>query len=303
VTLEKTEYKGWPNCYRMGNGKIELIATTDVGPRVIRLGTPGGPNMFKEFPEMIGQTGGDEWKIYGGHRLWHSPEAKPRSYIPDNSPVEARADGDTLRLVQPVEAGTGIRKEIDLRMYADSPRVRVTHRLRNQGLWPVELAPWALTVMDPGGAAFLPQPAQADPDRLLPNRTLTLWPYTDMSDPRHVWGKEFFIVKSRDADHPTKIGVSARDGWTAYANHDRLFVKRFGYAEGARYPDNGCAVEIYTASGMLELETLGPLSTLPPGGAVEHVEEWYLLNAPAVTDETSARNAALIIQRETEPVR
>lgn len=298
VTIEKTEYKGWPNCYRLGNGKLELVVTTDVGPRVIRLGRPGGPNEFKEFEDMIGKTGGDEWRIYGGHRLWHAPEAKPRSYAPDNTPVEARVEGDTLHLVQPTEASTGIQKEIEIHLSPDA--ARVTHRLRNKALWPVELAPWALSVMAPGGAAFLPQPTRAEPDRLLPNRTLMLWPYTDMADPRHTWGKEFFIVRSRDAEHPTKIGVSANDGWAAYANNGHLFVKRFGYQEGASYPDNGCSVEIYTASGMLELETLGPLKTLAPGGVAEHVEEWYLLDGPAVTDEASAAKASEIIRRETE---
>ncbi|MBW3621840.1 MAG: DUF4380 domain-containing protein [Armatimonadetes bacterium] len=287
----------------MSNGQLELVATTDVGPRIIRLGTPNGPNMLKEFDDQIGKTGGKEWRIYGGHRLWHAPETKPRTYAPDNERIEARAEGDTLHLTQPVEESTGIQKEVLIRMSPDSRRARVTHRLTNRGLWPVELAPWALSVMAPGGAAFIPQPTRTDSERLLPNRALILWPYTDMSDPRHVWGKEFFIVKSRDASHPTKIGVTANDGWAAYANNGHLFVKRFDYKEGANYPDKGSSVEVYTASGMLELETLGPLTTLAPGASVEHIEDWYLLDGPAVTDENSARRAAEIVKRETEPVK
>jgi hypothetical protein len=298
LKIEQTEYGGWPHCYRVSNGKLELIATTDVGPRIIRLGVPGGPNEFKEFPELLGKTGGDEWRIYGGHRLWHSPEVKPRTYAPDNGSIEARVEGQVLHLLQPVEKETGIQKEILVGMDPVARSVRLTHRLTNRGQWPVELAPWALSVMAPGGAAFLPQPTRSEPDRLLPNRTLMLWPYTDMSDPRHVWGKDFFILKQKDADHPTKIGVSANDGWAAYANHGHLFVKRFGYQEGAMYPDNGCSVEIYTATGMLELETLGPLKTLKPGESTEHVEEWTLLDGPAVTDEASARQAAAVVRKE-----
>ena len=38
VKVEKTEYKGWPNCYRVSNGEIELIVTGDVGPRVFGSG-------------------------------------------------------------------------------------------------------------------------------------------------------------------------------------------------------------------------------------------------------------------------
>ena len=29
-----------------------------------------------------GKTGGSEWHIYGGHRLWHAPEVMPRTYYP-----------------------------------------------------------------------------------------------------------------------------------------------------------------------------------------------------------------------------
>lgn len=135
VTIVKTTYKGWPNCYRVSNGRMELIATTDVGPRIIRVAHPDGPNEFKEFDGMIGQTGGADWKIYGGHRLWHSPEAKPRTYEPDNSPVETQVEGETLHLTQPTEATTGIQKEIFIRLSTDAPKARITHRLTNKGLW------------------------------------------------------------------------------------------------------------------------------------------------------------------------
>jgi hypothetical protein len=52
VKVEKTEYKGWPNCYRVSNGEIELIVTGDVGPRIIRFGFVGGQNLFKEFADQ-----------------------------------------------------------------------------------------------------------------------------------------------------------------------------------------------------------------------------------------------------------
>jgi hypothetical protein len=46
VKIEKTQYRGWPNCYRITNGEVELIVTTDVGPRIIRYSFVGGQNMF-----------------------------------------------------------------------------------------------------------------------------------------------------------------------------------------------------------------------------------------------------------------
>ena len=32
--IERIQYGGWPNCFRVSNGKIELIVTGDVGPRI-----------------------------------------------------------------------------------------------------------------------------------------------------------------------------------------------------------------------------------------------------------------------------
>src|SRR5216684_2022730 len=78
LTVETVKYKGWPDCVHISNGQVEFIATTVIGPRLIRLGFVGGANEFHEFPSDAGKTGGTVWRSYGGHRLWHAPEANPR---------------------------------------------------------------------------------------------------------------------------------------------------------------------------------------------------------------------------------
>ena len=87
VKIEKTQYRGWPNCYRISNGEVDLVVTTDVGPRVIRYGFSGGPNVFKEFDEQVGKSGEGTWQARGGHRIWIAPEDPVLSYALDNSPV------------------------------------------------------------------------------------------------------------------------------------------------------------------------------------------------------------------------
>ncbi|GAJ16373.1 unnamed protein product, partial [marine sediment metagenome] len=54
------------------------VVTTDVGPRIVRFGFVGDQNLFREFKQQQGKTGGDKWLIYGGHRFWHAPEEKLR---------------------------------------------------------------------------------------------------------------------------------------------------------------------------------------------------------------------------------
>jgi hypothetical protein len=276
--MQKVAFGGWPNCYRLAQDNLELIVTGDVGPRIIRLGFVGAENEFAEFPNDLGQTGGTDWRLYGGHRFWHSPEDPTRTYYPDNEPVTVTAEAGTMRAVQPRETTTGIQKELIL-THVGRNQVIVRHRLRNLGLWPVELAPWALSVMAAGGMGIVPQPTAAHPNGLLPNRTLVLWPYTDMADSRHHWGSRLILLRQDPlAETPTKLGLSANDGWAAYVRGDHLFLKLFDYLEGAVYPDHGCSVEVYTNSHMLELETLGPLQCLDPGGSIEHLEHWFLFS-------------------------
>ena len=278
VVVEKTAYKGWPNCYRISNGTVELIVTTDVGPRVIRYAFVGGENEFFEDPAQVGKTGGSEWRAYGGHRLWHSPEAMPRTYWPDNVPVKAEPIPGGLRLVQPVEGTTGIQKEIDIRLDQQGSRVQLIHRLRNQGPWPVELAPWTLTVMAPGGVGIFPLPPRGPhPENLLPTSRIAMWAYTDFSDPRWHLGFRYLLLRQDSkAKTPQKIGLSIPDGWAGYLRGDHLFLKRFAFRKDAHYPDYGVNVESFTNADMLELETLGPLSRLEPGATAEHTEHWFL---------------------------
>src|ERR1700704_1607612 len=87
VKIEKTEYQGWLNCYRVSNGEIELIVTGDVGPRVIRFGFVGGQNLFKEFADQLGRSGEEKFQLRGGDRVWKAPEDPVATWAPDNVPV------------------------------------------------------------------------------------------------------------------------------------------------------------------------------------------------------------------------
>ena len=278
--MEKIEYKGWPNCYRLSNGIVDVIVTTDIGPRIIRFGFVDEANEFKEYAEMIGKTGGDEWRIYGGHRLWHAPESDPRTYFPDNAPVahSHQEQSGVLHVSQIVEPTTGIKKDMDIRLTPNVAHMRVTHHLSNQSLWPIELAPWSLSVMAQGGTAILPLPPRGThPEMLQPTSTITLWAFTDMTDARWNWGAKYILLRQdNNVAKPQKVGALVKDGWAAYARDNHLFVKLFRYQE-SQYPDLGSVVETFTNDEMLELETLGPVQNLAPGaGAAPHIEDWFL---------------------------
>lgn len=272
----ETDFGGWDNCLTGTWGPLELVVTLDVGPRIISLRHDGGPNLFKTFDEELGKTEGDEFALFGGHRLWHAPEVYPRSWVPDFEPVSHRNEGDFLALQPPVEPGTGIRKSIQIRGEA-SDRIRVRHQLQNTNAWAVELAPWAMSLMAPGGRAIIPQEDyRSHPEHLYPARTLTLWHFTRMNDPRVRWGDRFIQLREDPAvEDKIKFGLLNKQRWAAYANQDKLFIKTFDFLEDAEYADMGCNFEAFTMPGFLELESLGPLQRIEPGATATHDEIWH----------------------------
>jgi len=279
--LQKVTYLNLPNCLRLSNGTIEVVVTTDIGPRVLRYGFTDGQNVLGEVPEASVSTSWGDWKPIGGHRLWSSPEAMPRSYAPDNDVVEfAQLDDLTVRLTPGIEKHTGLQKEITIAVDAEGTGVTLRHRITNRNVRPVDLSVWALTIMRGGGEAIIPQePYGPHPEYLLPARSLVLWPYTDMSDARFTFGRKYIRVKSEvSASAPQKIGVANKQGWAAYLLGETLFVKRFGYEEGASYPDGGCNNEVFMAGSFIEVESLSPLKLLAQDEAAEHEERWSLFN-------------------------
>lgn len=285
--MEKIEYQGFSNCVRLENSGLEIIATTDVGPRILFFGFRGGENILGFHPEAKVETALGAWKPYGGHRLWIAPENMPLSYAPDNAPIEYFFDdaNKSLRLRAPKEAATEMQKEIEISPAAEGFFVK--HRITNHGANEIEFAPWALTIMRSGGEAIIPNEpfAPYSPESLLPVRSFAVWSYTDFTDSRWTFEKEFIRLKTDDSlHHPQKIGVFNRRGFAAYQWRDLLFVKRFDVVLNAFHPDMNSNTEVYTAGGFVEVETLAPLQKVQPGESAEHIERWFLFQGENAED-------------------
>lgn len=278
--MDLIPYRGWNRNARLSNGSVELIVTLDVGPRILRFGFINDFNLFKEFEEELGGTSEPDMKLRGGHRLWVSPEYD-HCYDPDNSPVHLEQDGPLHLRAWSSPETHGWQRGLEVQLDPHADRVTVTHLLRGIGPVAFPIAPWALTVLAPGGTAIIPQPPLGShPEDLLPNRTIVLWPYTELLDPRFQWGRPNLRVHQRPNGLPTKIGLRHKLGWAGYLLKDRLFLKSIPFHHDAPYPDGGVNFELFTNWFMLELESLGPLQTLQPGQIIQHTEEWRLLRAP-----------------------
>jgi hypothetical protein len=277
VKIEKINFKGWPNSWRVSNGEVELVVTGDIGPRIMRFGFAGGQNIFKEFTEQLGKSGEAEWQPRGGHRIWIAPEDPIKSYAPDNDSVDVEVAGEVISAIGPVEPLTGVRKKMTVKMAPSGSAVEVVHEIHNASGASLQLAPWVLTMFAPGGTGIHGFPPRGThPEMLAPANPLVMWAFTHLDDPRWRLSRKYLALRQDpDDSNPQKLGSYNRRTWGAYLLHGELFVKRYEAGAGpAAYPDLGCTFEMFTNQAFLELETLGPLTTLAPGASVSHTERW-----------------------------
>ena len=283
---------GWKQVLVLANNEVELLITLDVGPRIISYRHQGGLNVFKTFDDQLGTSGEADWQIRGGHRLWMAPETT-LSYFPDNQPVSfTLMDENHVCLRTPAEAESGIEKEIEIILDKKTSSVTLNHSISATKDMSSGIAPWGLTVLKAGGKAIIPMPprnlhpndlpaternAGRDLDlNLLPNRKMSLWAYTNLTDPRFNWCADRLEI-SQDANMPsTKLGFLHQLQSAHYEVDGYRFSKTIDYRQDATYPDGNCNLEIFTDGEMLELESLGPLVTLNKGDRIVHTEDWSL---------------------------
>ncbi len=301
VRVEKTEYKGWKNCYRITNGEIEAIVTGDVGPRIIRFALVGSQNLFKEFSDQLGKSGEEKFQLRGGHRVWKAPEDPVASWAPDNVPVEIQITAAGIIAREPVEPLTKLQKEIEVRMAESGARMTVINRITNRGLFPLRFSAWALTMMAPGGVAVSGFPPRGKhPINLEATNPLVMWAYTNLADPRWKFTKKYLTLRQdpNNAD-AQKLGMFNADTWAAYLLNSEAFLKRTKAESAKTYPDFGCSFETFTNNEFLEIETLGPMTDMPPGQTVEHAEHWALfrdVKPNSLTDEELDRVLAPLLK-------
>jgi hypothetical protein len=286
--MQMTQFLGI-DCVTLQNSALSLMVTQSFGPRIISLRLNGGENLFAELPEeTLDCPGVGKYHFYGGHRFWHAPEEPARTYLPDDDPVEIVLVENGLKVSQQVEVRTGIEKSMHISMPDNDPRVIIRHTLTNRGIWPVECAPWAITQMKLGGIAILPQSTKDT--GVLANRSLILWPYTDIKDAHIQLGNRYIFMRTGRETGAVKLGFPNPRGWLAYWINGTLLVKKAAFDPTAIYYDSGSSSECYCDHRFLELETLAPVSTIPPNGSVSHTETWEVFeNVDFSPDEATTQ--------------
>ena len=230
--------------------------------------------MFCLLPTLLFGAG-KKWENLGGHRIWAAPEEWPLTYTPDDMPVtyEKTASGAIFKSNASEKAGFAKTLEID--MSQNSAEMRVKMAVENTLDKPRDFAIWALTVSTTGGTLVLPM--NDDDTVLLPNRVISVWPYTDIKDYRYELSDKYAVIENTAEERPMKLGFDLKHGKSYYFVHGDVFKKQFDTFHGSKqYVDYGCSFETYNCDRFIEIETLSPIETVAPGEEIHHNEVWSL---------------------------
>jgi hypothetical protein len=155
--------------------------------------------------------------------------------------------------------------------------IDVVYTISNTGAAAVDVAPWEISRVPPGGITFFPL-GTAGPTQTPGNNDLTF-----ASDSGIEWFEEssqVYDANTNNGNH--KSYADGAEGWLAHASSSGLlFVKTFAdIAAGTAAPDHG-EIELYSNGSYVEVENQGSIMTLAGGASLSYAVRWALRPATA----------------------
>lgn len=288
VQVVSTNYAGWSGSYVLRNAYVEATVVPAIG-RVMRFNFLGEPSVLWENPLLLGKTpSSNPWEIpgsFGGDKTWPAPQEKwnwPPPPAFDSLPAEARLDGDAVVLTTPVDPKFGIRATRHVALNPYDPTLRIVTTYEKMQGDPVELSVWVISQFrDPVGVYFKPPAKSIFPEGINPQWGIPT---------NFVTSKNGLVRMNRNRAASHKVGTDA--GELLWVGAEHMCLVEIGRVTGARYPDNGSSVEVYTnpdPAAYVELETLGPLQTLRVGDKVSSVNVYTLKRRNRMDPDADAR--------------
>lgn len=274
MIIKQIRYKHFGRCIYASNSHIEIIAAIDFGIRIIRFSLCGEENIFYEQPEdsdLFTDKAG--WRLYGGHRLWISPESR-ESYYADNEPIRFTVLNDGIELIQPIDPLLEVEKIMKVN-FGEENSLTVEHSIKNYAQKPKKFSVWPITTLRGGGCQVIP--FDTSERGFEPNKHISLWNTSTLSDPRISFNEDRIVLRHTPADAPLKIGLNCHAGYAEYNLDSYKFSIHFPpYRSGRLYSDNNVNYEAFMSTCMTEMETLSPLRSVKPNENVSHTEKWTL---------------------------
>lgn len=299
VRVAEAKYHGWESL-KLTNGIVTVVAVPAIGGRIMEYKLGGHPYLWVN-PDELGKVHEppeteDEpaWRNYGGYKVWPAPQ-KQWGGPPD--PLGSTLDGGrwtgqiiaqergtgTVRLTSPKDADvTGLQITREATLYGGTTRLAIKERFTNVSKEPITWSIWDVTQV-PGSLSkkqkFSQQARVYFP--LNPNSAHARGFYEMVEGGGEQWMPSVApgVMGVKYLGQKGKIGADSVAGWIAYVDeaHEYCYVKRFAVEKLGKYPDEGSTVEVYCSGdkSYLEVEVLGPLTTIAPGDSFSFTTDWY----------------------------
>ncbi len=279
--VRRIRFQGEPALELTTRG-LRIVAITGRGPRLAFFGRPGGENLLFWAP---GKHRRGEWNLHGGHRLWTTrpgADEGEETYRPDNAACTVELTKSGFTVTAAVDTETKLQRSVTVRAVG-ADRLHLTHTVHNTSdmLWCGGL--WTLTCTKPA--------AEGD-TYLVPLGDGSGWDYATIVSFR-VWGgghggvgfddpqfsttRDQFLL--RPAGRENKRMLKADPGIMAWHSPSRgvVFAKHAAYQPQGHYPlATNAAFYVGPENFMVEMEMMGPFTTLKPGAKLTHEETWAL---------------------------
>jgi len=293
VSVECISYHGWPGCYLISNGRVEAVVVPAIG-RVMQLRLKGeADGAFRENRALDGQlhdSASNDWLNFGGDKCWPAPQTvwtgyQGRDWPPhaafDGQPAETAASERGVVMTSPVDPGFGIQVVRHVELDPGQPILRIGTEYRKLlggavrvGIWTVtqlqepERVGMLLAAESKFAAGYQRLLAAEPPDLKIDGRLLSF---------------------ARHARQSVKVGA---DGSSLAWVGRNCAVRIDAQVGPGEYPDGGCVTEVYTNPDPLpyvELETLGPLTTMTAGDRIERTTAYTVMPRSTSDPEMEAR--------------
>ena len=296
IQISKITYHGWPNSYRISNGKVQAVVVPAIG-RVMQFQLVGGVNIFWQDRRLDGRApdpNSREWANFGGDKSWPSPQDDwskmvGRGWPPpagfDAVPYEARVEDGVLELSSPVDPSYRIRVRRRVELDPAKPQMEVVTSYEKITGAPVKVGVGVITQLRDPQRVFMVLPKKSR----FPDGYVLL----QFSPPEDVRIHDGLVSLKRGNKISSEIGSDA----DTLLWMDGEYVLRIDSprVQRAEYAEQGTNSTIFTAAdpqAYVELETFGPLSVMKAGDRIQRKNTYTLLERSEKDPDAEARKVA-----------
>lgn len=293
IQISKINYHGWPNSYRISNGKVQAVVVPAIG-RLMQFQLVGGDNVFWEDRRLDGKSSdpnSKQWTNFGGDKSWPSPQDDwskmiGRGWPPpagfDAVPYDAPLEDGVVELISPVDPSYGIRVRRRLQLDPAGPRVQIVTTYEKVRGPAVKVGVGVITQLRDPQRVFMVLPKKSR----FPNGYVLL----QFSRPEDVTVQDGLVSLTRGKKTSSQIGSDA----DTLLWMDESYVLRIDSPRvpGGEYADQDTNTTVFTApdpQAYVELETFGPLTVMNSGARIERTNTYTLLPRTVKDPEAEAR--------------